>query len=142
MIWYKPVIEKLRASRLCSDVSLVGGKVRATLDDTRFLDIHFDPLTQSYSYALIDLKLPYPGDKRLFGWDDYPHEGVMEIRQLESYPHHFQRRAEEGRWVFEASPMRGDIEHEIDMVIATVKAYLWDDPEMDVYNALDPRRPP
>ena len=126
MIWYKTVIEKLQTSGLFSEVNLVGAKVRASLDETRFLDIHFDPTTHSYSYALIDLKLPYPGDKRLFGWDDYPHEGVAEIQQLKSYPHHFQRRAEDGSWMFEASPMQGDVEHEIDAVIALVKAYLQD----------------
>lgn len=124
MIWYKAVIEKLRASGLFSEVSLVGAKVRASINESRLLDIHFDPTTQSYSYALIDLSLPYPGDKRLLGWDDYPHEGVTEIQQLESYPHHFQRQAEDGTWIFEASPMRGDIEREIDIVIAIVTAYL------------------
>lgn len=123
-VWHKAVIEKLRACGLFSEVSLVGAKVRAFLNETRFLDIHFDPTSQSYSYALIDLTLPYPGDKRLFGWDDYPHKGMAEVQQLESYPHHFQRRAEDGSWIFEASPMRGNIEHEIDTVIATVKTYL------------------
>ncbi len=67
---------------------------------------------------------PYPGDKRLFGWDDYPHKGVAKIQQLESYPHHFQRRAADGSWIFEVSPMQGHIEHEIDVVITVVKAYL------------------
>jgi len=122
--WHKAVSEKLRACGLFNEVSLVGAKIRAVLDDTRFLDIHLDPTTQSYSYALIDLRLPYPGDKRLFGWDDYPHEEVTQIRQLQSYPHHFQRRGEGGRWLFESSPMRGDIEHEIDVVIVVVKTYL------------------
>jgi hypothetical protein len=124
MPWYKEVIETLRASNLFRDVQLVGGKVRASLDETRFLDLHFDPTVQSYSYALIDLRLAYPGDKRLFGWDDYPHENVEAIRQLASYPHHFQQRAEDGRWLFEVSPMRGNITHEIDIVIATVRTYL------------------
>ncbi len=124
MIWYKPVIEKLRACGLFTQVSLVGAKVRAFLDETRFLDIHFDPVTRSYSYALIDLTLPYPGDKRLFGWDDYPHEGVPEIEQLESYPHHFQKRAPDGRWVFEASPMRGNVEEEVDHIIAVLREAL------------------
>jgi hypothetical protein len=95
-VWYKAVVEKLQASGLFSEVRLVGAKVRAALDETRFLDIHFDPTTQSYSYALIDFTLPYSGDKRLFGWDDYPHERVIAIRQLESYPHHFQKRAKDG----------------------------------------------
>ena len=105
-------------------MSLVGAKVRASLNEARFVDIYFDPTTQSYSYALIDLSLPYPGDKRVFGWDDYPHEAVFEIQQLESYPHHFQRRAEDGSWTFEASPMRGDLKRDIDTVIAAVKVYL------------------
>ena len=48
------------------------------------------------------------------------------IEKLESYPHHFQKRAEDGSWVFEASPMRGDIEHEIDTVIAAIESYLLD----------------
>jgi len=124
MVWYKTVIEKLRASGLFREVNLVGAKVRASLDESRFLDIHFDPTTRSYSYALINLGLAYPGDKRLFGWDDYPHEGVVQIQDLESYPHHFQRRAKDGDWIFEDSPMRGHIEQEIDAVIAMVNAYL------------------
>ena len=49
---------------------------------------------------------------------------VAEIEQLESYPHHFHRRAEDGIWVFEASPMHGDVAHEIDIVIAVVRAHL------------------
>ena len=49
---------------------------RATISETLFLDIHYDPTTPSYSYALIDLTSPHPGDKRILGWDDYPHEGV------------------------------------------------------------------
>ena len=126
-LWHKVAAEKLRASGLFREVNLVGAKVRASLDDTRFLDIHFDPTTRSYSYALIDLRLPYPGDKRLFGWDDYPHEAVSEIRQLESYPHHFQRRGGGGGWIFEPSPMRGDIEHEINLVIEYVRTFVGDD---------------
>jgi uncharacterized protein DUF6516 len=122
--WHRTVAEKLRACSLFTEVSLVGTKVRATLDDGRFLDIHFDPTTRSYSYALVDLRLPYPGDKRVFGWDDYPHEDAMSIRQLESYPHHFQRRGEDGAWIFEPSPMRGDIDCEIDIVIGIVKTSL------------------
>jgi len=124
MVWHQVVLRRLETSRLFSEVSLVGAKVRAVIDEARFLDIHYDPTTKSYSYALIDLGLPYAGDKRLFGWDDYPHEGVVEIEKLKSYPHHFQRRAEDGGWIFEASPMRGDIEQEMDAVIAVVRAYL------------------
>jgi hypothetical protein len=123
-VWYKAVIEKLRNSGLFSEVNLVGAKVRASVDEACFLDIHLDPTAQSYSHALIDLRLPYPGDKRVFGWDDYPHQGVVEIQQLERYPHHFQKRAEDGGCIFEPSSMQGDIEHEIDTVIAAVKAYL------------------
>lgn len=123
-LWHRIVTEKLRSCNLFREVSLVGAKIRAALDGARFLDIHFDPTTHSYSYALIDLRLPYRGDKRLFGWDDYPHENIEAIRQLESYPHHFQRRTEDGQWLFESSPMRGNIEQEIDIVIATVKIYL------------------
>jgi len=124
MVWHKVVLRRLETCGLFGEVGLVGAKVRAVIDEARFLDIHYDPTTESYSYALIDLGLPYPGDKRLFGWDDYPHEGVAEIEKLKSYPHHFQRRAEDGSWIFEASPMRGDIEHEMDIVIAVVRAYL------------------
>jgi hypothetical protein len=124
MLWHKVVLRRLEASGLFSEVGLVGTKVRAVVDEARFLDIHYDPTTESYSYALIDLGLPYAGDKRLFGWDDYPHEGVIEIEKLKSYPHHFQSRAQDGSWIFEASPMRGDIEPEIDTVIAVVRAYL------------------
>lgn len=122
--WHRAVAEKLRACGLFREVSLVGAKLRAVLDDARFLDIHFDPTTHSYSYALIDLRLPYAGDKRLFGWDDYPHEDTPPIRQLDSYPHHFQRRREDGSWLFESSPMRGNIDDEIDIAIVTVRTYL------------------
>jgi hypothetical protein len=124
MVWHKVILRRLETCGLFAEVGLVGAKVRAVIDETRFLDIHYDPTTESYSYALIDLGLPYAGDKRLFGWDDYPHEGVIEIKKLNSYPHHFQRRAEDGSWIFEASPMRGNIEHEMDTVIAVVRAYL------------------
>ena len=124
MVWHKVVLRRLETSGLFSEVGLVGAKVRAVVDKARFLDIHYDPTTKSYSYALIDLGLPYLGDKRLFGWDDYPHEGVVEIEKLKSYPHHFQSRAQDGSWIFEASPMRGDIEHEIDTVIAVISTYL------------------
>jgi hypothetical protein len=122
--WHKAVVEKLRVCGLFREVTLVGAKVRAVLEETRFLDIHFDPTTRSYSYALIDSRLLYAGDKRVFGWDDYQHDNIEAIRQLESYPHHFQRWAEDGHWLFESSPMRGNIEQEIDIVITTVKTYL------------------
>jgi len=82
----------------------VGAKLRAVIDENRFLEIYFDPTTKSKSYGLVDLKPPYTGDKRILGWDDYPHEGVKEIRELKSYPHHFQRRKDE-EWTFEESPM-------------------------------------
>lgn len=88
-VWHKAVRENLRDCGLFSEITLIGAKVRAILTDTQFVDIHFDPTTRSYSYALIDLRLPYPGDKRVFGWDDYPHENTEAIRQLDGYPHHF-----------------------------------------------------
>jgi hypothetical protein len=69
------------------------------------------------TFALVDLTLPYLGDKRIFGWDDYPHEGIEAIRQLSGHPHHSQRRASDGAWIFEESPMRGDVEREIDLVL-------------------------
>jgi hypothetical protein len=123
-VWYKEVIDKLVDSGLFNEVNLVGAKIRASLDESRFLDLHYDPTSHSYSYALIDLGLPYSGDKRLLGWDDYPHEGVTELRDLESHPHHFHRRTENGAWIFEASPMRGDIQNEVDTIIATLRDYL------------------
>lgn len=123
-MWHKQVMEKLRATGLFEEVILTGAQVRASIDKSRFLDVYFDPTTESYSYALIDLTLPYSGDKRVFGWDDYPHESVTEIEQLESYPHHFQRRSEDGSWIFEDSPMRGTIVDEIDIVIVRLREYL------------------
>ncbi|MBI4787375.1 MAG: hypothetical protein HY782_10055 [Chloroflexi bacterium] len=72
MLWHRVVTAKLQASGLFSKVELVGGKIRATIDGQRFLDIHFDPTTSSYSYAVIDQTLKVSGDKRLFGWDDFP----------------------------------------------------------------------
>lgn len=65
-----------------------------------------------------------PGDKRLFGWDDYPHEGVIKTEQLESYPHHHHRPDENGCLIFEASSMRGDLTSDINTVVEVVKAYL------------------
>ena len=100
MVWHAIVVRLLLDSGLFSEVSLIGGKVRAKVDLTRYLDIHFDPTTRSYSYALIDLSLSYPGDKRRFGWDDYPHPGDLEMAQLTSYPHHYQERLPDGRWRF------------------------------------------
>jgi len=123
-VWYGPVLKTLRDSGLFVEVSLVGAKVRASLSETSFLDIHFDPTTGSYSYALIDLTTPYPGDKRVLGWDDYPHEGAEAMRRLSSYPHHFQRRASDGEWVFNESPMRGHVEREMNLVLATLHRYL------------------
>jgi hypothetical protein len=124
MIWHKAVRNKLDASGLFHEVLLVGAKVRATLDDARFFDVHYDPTTGSYSYALIDLSLPFAGDKRVMGWDDYAHEGVAEIKALASYPHHFQKRAKDGHWVFEESPMRGDVIREMDIAVAHIRSYL------------------
>ncbi|MGC8838819.1 MAG: toxin-antitoxin system TumE family protein [Anaerolineae bacterium] len=86
--WYKPIIGKLVESGLSVEVTLIGAKVQASLDEVRFLDIHYDPMSRSYSYAVTDLTLPYGGDKRVFGWDDYPHEGVPETEALSTYPHH------------------------------------------------------
>lgn len=124
MAWHTAVLDQLRASRLFMGVELTGGKVRASLSLTRFLDIHFDPVSHSYSYALIDLTLPYPGDKRLFGWDDFPHPGVNVLAALPSHPHHFQIRQPDGRWQFSASPFRGQIEQEIPAVLAYLREYL------------------
>lgn len=97
--------------------------MRAFIREELYVNIYYDPTTSSYSYALIDQTLPNPGDKRVFGWDDYPHENVPEIKQMESYPHHFQKRSQE-KWIFEESSMRGDIEREMDLVIKAVKDYL------------------
>jgi hypothetical protein len=124
MAWHQTVILKLRASGLFQEVRMVGAKMRASISAASFVDIHFDPTTGSYSYALIDLTLPFPGDKRVFGWDDYAHEGVVELERLPTFPHHFQRRDADGRWLFEPSPMRGQVGVEIDVVITTVREYL------------------
>ena len=123
MSWYKIVLRKLDSAGIFSEVRMIGAKIRATIDQTTFLDIHYDPTTTSYSYALIDLQLPYCGDKRVFGWDDYPHEGVEALETLQSYPHHFQKRLD-ADWAFEESEMRGDIRTEIESVIAEVQSYL------------------
>jgi len=123
MAWYKSVLQKLKEAGIFTEIKLIGAKVRAVVDETTFLDIHYDPITRSYSYALIDLNLLHRGDKRVFGWEDYPHKGIKEIKALKGYPHHFQRR-QEGDWMFEESQMRGDIETEIEAVIVEVKNYL------------------
>jgi hypothetical protein len=124
MIWHAVAIRLLRASNLFPKVELIGGKVRATLDATRFLDIHYDPTTGSYSYAFIDLTLPYPGDKRRFGWDDFPHPGDLEKENLADHPHHFQERRPDGSWHFLGSSFRGDIEKEIPIVLEHISEYL------------------
>ncbi len=121
MIWHALVLGILRECGIFSAIKLQGGKIRANIDPSRFLDIHFDPGSHSYSYAFIDLSLPYPGDKRLFGWDDYPHTGFLELEKLSSYPHHFQERNPDGYWTFSNSPFQGEIETEIPLVIEVVK---------------------
>ena len=113
-----------RESTLFTSVQLSGGKVRAYLSETRFLDIHFDPTSHSYSYALVDLTLPYPGDKRLFGWDDYPHPGIIELADLPSAPHHFQERLPDGKWHFSESAFRGQVEQDVVEVLALVRQYV------------------
>ena len=124
MSWQTGVLQHLRESDLFLEVSLVGGKIRAMIDNSRFLDIHYDPTSQSYSYALIDLRLPYPGDKRLFGWDDFPHPGDSSLENLSSYPHHFQERLADGSWQFTETHFRGNIETEIVEVLEYLHAYL------------------
>ncbi|HQV94940.1 MAG TPA: DUF6516 family protein [Anaerolineales bacterium] len=120
-VWHASVVRMLRQSGLFTDVQLVGGKVRASLSATRFLDVHFDPTTNSYSYALIDLTLAHAGDKRLFGWDDFPHPDYDPLIRLKSYPHHYQERLPDGTWQFIESSFRGDVENEIEEVIETIR---------------------
>jgi hypothetical protein len=123
-VWHGLVLEKLRESGLFTEVALVGAKVRASTSEALFLDIHYDPTTGSYSYALVDPTSPFPGDKRILGWNDYPHEGVESIQRLSSYPHHFQRRSPSGEWLFEESEMRGDIERDMGLVLDTLRRHL------------------
>lgn len=81
-IWHASIIRILLESKVFLEVQLSGGKVHDLLSATLFLDIHFDPTTHSYSYAVIDLTLPYTGDKRLFGWDDFPHPDYEPLTRL------------------------------------------------------------
>jgi hypothetical protein len=124
MSWQTGVLQHLRESDLFFEVKLVGGKIRAMIDNSRFLDIHYDPTSKSYSYALIDLRLSYPGDKRLFGWDDFPHPGDSSLENLSSYPHHFQERLADGSWQFKETHFRGNIEAEIIEVLEYLHAHL------------------
>jgi hypothetical protein len=119
-VWYASVVRSLRADNLFSGVQLAGGKVRAFLSESRFLDIHFDPTTNSYSYAMIDLTLHYAGDKRLYGWDDFPHPDSPVLKSLSSYPHHFQVRLPDGTWHFSESNFRGNVEQEIHEVLRVI----------------------
>ena len=121
--WYQQVRTRLESSAIFVRIEVIGAKVRAFIREELYVDIYYDPTTSSYSYALIDQTLPDPGDKRVFGWDDYPHENVPEIKRMKSYPHHFQKRSQ-GGWIFEESSMRGDIKREMDFVIKTVKDHL------------------
>ncbi len=123
-LWHAGVMRLLRESDLFVSVQLSGGKVRALLSETRFVDIHFDPTSRSYSYALIDLTLSYPGDKRILGWDDYPHPGWPDMEKLASSPHHFQERLADGSWEFAESTFRGEIENELPVVLAVISDYL------------------
>jgi hypothetical protein len=124
MAWHSRVMELLLHSGLFGDVQLVGAKVRASIDDTRFLDIHYDPTTHSYSYAVIDSLLDAPGDKRLFGWDDCPHPAEESMLALASYPHHFQMRMPSGHWRFESSPFVGSLEDDVRAVLVYLREYL------------------
>lgn len=72
MAWYAEAKQKLEGSGLFSEVVVMGAKVRAYVSENLFLEIYYDPTTKSYSYGLVDLSLPSRGDKRVFGWDDYP----------------------------------------------------------------------
>jgi hypothetical protein len=120
-VWHASIIRILRESGLFSDIQLSGGKVRAFLTATLFLDIHFDPISKSYSYAVIDLTTRYAGDKRLFGWDDFPHPSYDALTTLRSYPHHFQERQSDGTWQFFESSFRGNIETEVHEVINLIR---------------------
>ena len=124
MAWHAGVLQQLEDSGLFSEVKLSGGKVRATVSTRQFLDIHYDPTTQSYSYALIDLSLPYPGDKRILGWDDYPHPGQPELAKLETHPHHYQERLPDGTRAIQPSAFRGNVAQEIGIVVEHLSAYL------------------
>ena len=124
MIWHKQVIDFLKTSGIFQNVQLQGGKVRAIIDSMRFLDIHYDPLSGSYSYALIDLSLTGEGDKRLLGWDDFPHKGETALTQLSSFPHHYQERNSEGQWYFKSSSFNGNLEVEIPIVIEVIRKFL------------------
>ena len=121
--WYQQVRTRLESSGIFVRIEVIGAKVRAFIREELYVDIYYDPTTSSYSYALIDQTLPDPGDKRVFGWDDYPHESVPEIKRMKSYPHHFQKRSQ-GRWIFEESSMRGDVKREMYFVIKAVKDHL------------------
>jgi len=123
-MWHGHVLEILQGSGIFVDVALIGAKIRASFSETLFLDVHYDPTTGSYSYALIDLTSPYAGDKRILGWDDYPHEGVERIQRLCSYPHHIQTRDSRGAWLFEQSELRGDVERDMRVVLEAIRAYL------------------
>ncbi len=54
-LWHAAVIRLLEESKLFENIQPSGGKIRAVIRDNLFLDIHFDPVSRSYSYALIDL---------------------------------------------------------------------------------------
>ena len=119
-IWHAGVIRLLRESGLFTDIQLAGGKVRAIINASIVLDIHFDPVSKSYSYAVIDLTLPYAGDKRLFGWDDFPHPDYPALTSMKCYPHHFQERLPDGKWRFAESIFRGSLESEIPEVVRVI----------------------
>ena len=121
IIWHAIVLRVLRECGLFSNVQLTGGKVRAFLSPNQFLDVYFDPTSNGYSYAVIDLTLSQLGDKRLFGWDDFPHPDYSALTSLSSYPHHYQERLANGEWQFYESTFRGNIEKEIQEIVRVIR---------------------
>ncbi|MFQ6137469.1 MAG: hypothetical protein ACE5PM_09875 [Candidatus Hydrothermarchaeales archaeon] len=67
MPWYRDVKKKLEESNIFTEVRVMGSKIRANISDALFLEVYHDPTTGSYSYGLVDLTLPYRGDKRILG---------------------------------------------------------------------------
>ena len=92
MSWRETVRPQLLESGLFGDVQVIGGKLRAMVSDSIFLDVYYDPTTGSYSYGLIDLSALSPKDKRVLGWDDCPHPDESAMVALNSYPHHHHRK--------------------------------------------------
>jgi len=84
-------------------------KTRIELEKGYILDLYYNNTLGKYTYTLIHT------DRRVLGWDNAPHHP-----DVSNAPHHFHHA--DGR--VEPSTLTGVPEHDIEIVLATVNAFL------------------